>query len=108
MSRYSWTRRREASFVIHCDAPVRVAILPSSVIAVLSATNGIFSGTHLRKASLSLRASSSRTPQTTSTPASSRILMPRPETSGFGSFIAMTQRFTPASATALAHGPVRP
>ena len=53
-------------------------------------------------------ADAASTPQTTSTPASSRIRIPLPATSGFGSFIPMTTRRIPASATALAQGPVRP
>ena len=34
--RSSWTRRREASLLIHLESPVRVAILPSSVMAHLA------------------------------------------------------------------------
>ena len=36
--RSSWTRRRDASLLIHFESPVRVAILPSSVMAHLAWT----------------------------------------------------------------------
>ena len=38
--RISWTRRREASPVIQRASPVRVAVLPSRLMPILSVTCG--------------------------------------------------------------------
>ena len=70
------TRRRST-----CESPVRVATLPSSVIADLNSTHGRPVRACLRKAWLTSRARAASSPSatSTSTPSSRRIPRPRPE-----------------------------
>ena len=77
---------RLASPLIHCESPVRVATLPSSVIADLNSTHGRPTRACLRNAWLSSRALAASSPSasTTSTPSSRRIPRPRPEAFSVG------------------------
>ena len=63
---------------------------------------------YLAKASFSLRASDASSPSWTSIPAARNFAKPLPATSGLGSLMAATTRFTPAVISASAHGAVRP
>ena len=64
--------------------PVRVAILPSSVMALFKVTNGRRVVMYLTNASLSLCAAASHTPTVTAIPAAVRRARPVPATRGFG------------------------
>ncbi|CUB11222.1 hypothetical protein BN2127_JRS1_03008 [Bacillus cereus] len=94
--------------VIHLLSDKEVAIFPSNVTPDLIVTNGRFVMIYLLKTSFIFLDSSSHTPTSTSIPASCRILIPRPETSGFGSSVATTTFLIPACTIASAQGPVLP
>ena len=89
---------------------MRVATLPSSVIADLKSTNGRPVRACLRNGWLSSRARVASSPSATSTamPSSRRIPRPRPEAFSVGSSEATTTRAKPASRIASVHGGVRP
>ena len=88
---------RLSSLEIHFESPVRVATLPSSVIADLKRTHGRPVRACLRKAWLSSRARAASSPSATSTsmPSSRRIPRPRPEAFSVGSSEATTTRAMP-------------
>ena len=105
------TSRRESSPEIHLESPVRVATLPSSVIADLKSTNGRPVRACLRNGWLSSRARRGelavgdhrpRCPRRAGCP------RPRPEAFSVGSSEAITTRAMPASRIASVHGGVRP
>ena len=102
--------RRESSPEIHFESPVRVATLPSSVIADLKSTHGRPVRACLRNGWLSRRARAASSPSATSTsiPSSRRIPSPRPAAFSVGSSDATTTRAIPASMIASVHGGVRP
>ena len=79
--------RAQDSSEIHCESPVRVATLPSSVIADLNSTHGRPVRACLRKAWLTSRARRAMSPSatSTSTPSSRRIPSPRPDAFALGS-----------------------
>ena len=110
----SWDARnicpslRELSFVIHWDWPVKVAILPSRDIALFMVTNGLCVWINVKKYSFNWIHSSTHTSVVTFIPASVRIWMPLPATSGFGSVLPITTRAIPDSTTRFAHGGVFP
>ena len=89
---------------------MRVATLPSSVIADLKTTSGRPVRACLRKGWFSMRAASAMSPSTksTRTPSSRRIPGPRPAALGVGSSEAITTRRMPADRIASVHGGVRP
>ena len=89
--------RRESSPEIHFESPVRVATLPSSVIADLNSTHGRPVRACLRNGWLSRRARAASSPSAiaTSTPSSRRIPGPRPAALSVGSSEAMTTRRMP-------------
>ena len=101
---------RDASPEIHFESPVRVATLPSSVIADLKRTCGRPVRACLRNAWLSSRARTAGSPSatTTSMPSSRRIPSPRPDALSVGSSEATTTRAIPASTIASVHGGVCP
>ena len=103
-------RSRAASPEIHLESPVRVATLPSSVIADLKSTCGRPLRACLRKAWLSSRARIAGSPSatTTSTPSSRRMPSPRPDAFSVGSSEATTTRRMPASRIASVQGGVWP
>ena len=109
-ARQWWLRRRESSPEIHFESPVRVATLPSSVIADLNSTHGRPVRACLRKGWLSRRARAASSPSaiSTSMPSSRRIPSPRPAAFSVGSSDATTTRAMPASRIASVHGGVRP
>ena len=109
-ARQRWASSRLSSPLIHCESPVRVATLPSSVIADLNSTHGRPTRACLRKAWLSsrARAASSLSASSTSTPSSRRIPRPRPEAFSVGSSEATTTRLIPACRIASVHGGVLP
>jgi hypothetical protein len=109
-ARQRWARARLASPEIHCESPVRVATLPSSVIADLRTTSGRPVRACLRKGWLSMRAAAAMSPSTKSTltPSSRRMPGPRPAAFGVGSSDAITTRRMPAVRIASVHGGVRP
>ena len=89
---------------------MRVATLPSSVMADLKRIHGIPVRACLRKPWLSSRARVASSPSAivTSTPSSRRIPSPRPEAFSVGSSEATTTRPMPASRIASVHGGVWP
>ena len=89
---------------------MRVATLPSSVIADLKSTWGRPVRACLRNAWLRQRARPASSPSatTTSTPSSRRIPSPRPEAFSVGSSEATTTRPIPAARIASVHGGVCP
>jgi hypothetical protein len=89
---------------------VRVATLPSSVIADLKITSGRPVRACLRKGWFRILAASPICPSTKSTltPSSRRIPGPRPAALGVGSSEAITTREIPAETIASVHGGVRP
>ena len=103
----SW---RLSSPEIHLESPLRVATLPSSVIADLNRTQGRPVRACLRNGWLSRRARDASSPSamTTSIPSSRRIPRPRPEACSDGSSEATTTRPMPALRIASVHGGVRP
>ena len=109
-ARQWWASRREASPEIHLLSPVRVATLPSSVIADLKSTYGRPVRACLRNGWLSSRALAASSPPatTTSTPSSRRIPRPRPAAFSVGSSEPTTTRAMPASRIASVHGGVCP
>ena len=109
-ARQRCARARLASPEIHWESPVRVATLPSSVIADLKTTSGRPVRACLRKGWLSRRAASAISPSTkvTSTPSSRSIPGPRPAAFEVGSSEAITTRAIPAATIASVHGGVRP
>ena len=109
-ARQRWASRRLCSPEIHFESPLRVATLPSSVIADLNSTHGRPTRACLRKAWFSRRALAASSPSatTTSTPSSRRIPRPRPEAFSVGSSEATTTRPIPASRIASVHGGVLP
>ena len=108
MARSTCPSRREDSFVIHWDWPVKVAILPSSDIALLIVTKGLPVCIYVKKCSFSSAHSSLHTGQTTSMPASRSKSMPFPDTSGLGSVLPTTTLAMPASIIRSAQGGVLP
>ena len=102
--------RRLESPEIHFESPVRVATLPSSVIADLKSTHGRPVRACLRKAWLASRARAASSPPATSTrtPSSRRMPRPRPEAFSVGSSEATTTRPIPACRIASVHGGVLP
>src|SRR5918992_3516305 len=109
-ARQRCARARLASPEIHCESPVTVATLPSSVIADLKITSGRPVRACLRNGWFTSRAASASSPstQTTSTPPSRRIPGPRPAALLVGSSEAITTRAMPASRIASVQGGVRP
>ena len=109
-ARQRWARSRLSSPLIHFESPVRVATLPSRVIADLNSTHGRPTRACLRKAWLSSRALAASSPSasTTSTPSSRRIPSPRPEAFSVGSSEATTTRPIPACRIASVQGGVLP
>ena len=109
-ARQRCARARLASPEIHCESPVRVATLPSSVMADLKITSGRPVRACLRKGWFSMRAASPMWPSTksTRTPSSRRMPGPRPAAFGVGSSEAITTRAMPAETIASVHGGVRP
>ena len=109
-ARHRWASSRLASPLIHCESPVRVATLPSSVIADLNSTHGRPTRACLRNAWFSSRAlvASSPSASTTSTPSSRRIPRPRPAAFSVGSSEPTTTRLIPACTIASVHGGVLP
>src|SRR3954447_9696163 len=109
-ARQRWASSRLASEEIHLESPVRVATLPSSVIADLNRTHGRPVRACLRKAWLARRARAASSPPATSTvtPSSRRMPRPRPEAFSVGSSAATTTRRMPASRIASVHGGVLP
>ena len=93
-ARQRCARARLASPEIHCESPVAVATLPSSVIADLKITSGRPVRACLRKGWFSSRAAAATSPstQTTSMPSSRRIAGPRPAAFVVGSSEAITTR----------------
>ena len=89
---------------------MRVATLPSSVIADLNRTHGRPVRACLRNGWLSSRARAASSPSATSTsiPSSRRIPSPRPEAFSVGSSEATTTRRMPAATIASVHGGVLP
>ena len=81
-------------------SPVRVAILPSSVIAHFAMIHGRPVPTSFKYGAFSRRASASSKPTSTVTPAACNSAIPRPRTSENGSRWATTTRRTPDG-----HGP---
>jgi hypothetical protein len=102
------TWRRASSPVTQNDEPVRVAILPSAVMAYFSVTKGRWLPTHLKYASLSRRAASAPSPTLIAIPAAASACMPCPLTQGLGSSIAACTSRTPAAINASVQGGVRP
>src|SRR3569833_3377667 len=98
--------RREDSEEIHIESPVRVATLPSSVIADLNSTHGRPVRACLRNAWLDRRARAASSPPATSTrtPSSRRLPTPRPEAFSVGSSDATTTREMPAATIAAGRG----
>jgi hypothetical protein len=92
------------------ESPVRVATLPSSVIADLNRTHGRPVRACLRNGWLSSRARDRSSPSATATsiPSSRRIPRPRPEAFSVGSSEATTTRAIPASISASVQGGVWP
>src|ERR671918_7495 len=109
-ARQRCARARLASPEIHCESPLTVATLPSSVMADLKTTSGRPVRACLRKGWFRRRAFSAGSPsiQTTSTPSSRRIPGPRPAALVVGSSDAITTREMPASRIASVQGGVRP
>ena len=109
-ARQRCARARLDSPEIHWESPVRVATLPSSVIADLKTTSGRPVRACLRKGWLSSRAAAAdlAVEKSTSTPSSRRMPGPRPEALGVGSSEATTTRAMPASRIASVQGGVRP
>ena len=109
-ARQRCARARLASPEIHCESPVRVATLPSSVIADLKTTSGRPVRACFRNGWFSMRAASAMWPSTksTRTPSSRRIPGPRPAALGVGSSEAITTRVMPAETIASVQGGVRP
>jgi hypothetical protein len=105
-ARQRCARARLKSPEIHFESPVRVATLPSSVIADLKSTHGRPVRECLRKAWLSSRARAASSPSATSicTPSSRRIPRPRPLAFSVGSSEPTTTRAMPAASTASVHG----
>jgi hypothetical protein len=101
---------RLASPEIHFESPVRVATLPSSVIADLNTTCGRPERACLRNDWLSSRARAASSPSatSTSTPSSRRIPRPRPDAFSVGSSEATTTRVMPAARIASVQGGVCP
>ncbi len=99
-----------ASPLIHLESPVRVATLPSRVMADLNSTHGRPTRACLRKAWLSSRALAASSPSamTISTPSSRRIPSPRPDAFSVGSSDATTTRLMPAARIASVQGGVLP
>ena len=81
--RSSCTLARASGPVTHFDAPVRVAMRPSSETASLSETYGSPVVTHLAQGAMSARASFSLGPTTTSMPAARRRSTPPPSRAGW-------------------------
>src|SRR5439155_2383105 len=94
--------------VIQDEEPVRVAILPSAVIAYFNVRNGRPVRTHLKYASVNRLASGARSPTIVSIPASCRARRPPPFTHGLVSVSAACTEPTPAATMASTHGGVRP
>ena len=90
--------------VIHWLSPVDVAIRPSKDVAALTVTMGLPFETLLKNPSAACAASVSRTPSTTSIPASLSSEIPPPSTRGSGSLTPTTTRSTPATINASAQG----
>ena len=109
-TRQRCTRARLASPEIQCESPVRVATLPSSVMASLSTTWGQPVRACFRNGWLIRRAARATSPSTVSTsmPSSRSTPRPRPLTFAVGSSEATTTRLIPASRIASVHGGVRP
>ena len=101
----SWcTKRRASSEVTQRASPSAVAILPSRVIATLSATQGRRVVMYFRKMRFCSRISASSRPASTATPCARRISMPLPPTSGLGSVAPTTTRAMPAARMASVQG----
>ena len=109
-ARQWWAILLDASPEIHLLSPVRVATLPSSVMADLKSTYGRPVRACLRKGWFSSRALAASSPPatTTSTPSSRRIPRPRPAAFSVGSSEPTTTRAMPASRIASVHGGVCP
>ena len=101
-------RSRASGPVIHRDAPVRVAAFPSRVMAYFSTTKGRPVVMKWKNTSLRCRHPSSRTPVSTTVPASRSCAHPWPATKGFGSRAPTTTRAMPASRIASVQGGVLP
>ena len=106
-ARHAWPSARAASPVIHWLAPFCSAVRPSRLAAIFTRTHGRPVCTRLIQPRLSSRASASRKPTSTSTPAARSVLAPRAAT-GSGSRIAATTRTMPAASSSLVQGGVRP
>ena len=100
--------RRASRPVIHFDSPPAVAILPSSVIAAFTVTNGSPAVIQWLNAKLISAASSASTPRSTATPLRLSHRKARPAWAGFGSVAATTTLEMPASMMACVQGGVRP
>src|SRR5712671_4287418 len=107
-SRSTCPSRRDSRPLTQRESPERVAILPSSVTAALSMTQGSFRVMNLNHISFAASQASRSTPTSTRRPAARRRRMPRPWTRGFGSTLPITTRRTPEASTASVHGGVRP
>ena len=103
-------RARLASPEIHCESPVRVATLPSSVIADLKITSGRPVRACFRKGWFRRRALAASAPSAivTSRPSSRRMPGPLPAALGVGSSEAITTRAMPAPRIASVQAGVRP
>jgi hypothetical protein len=107
-ARQWWPSARAADPVIHWLRPLARAVLPSMLAATFRRTHGRPLVMRDTKPMLSSRASRSKSPVSTVTPAAASFLKPSPATRGFGSCIAATTRATPAPMRASAQGGVRP
>ena len=107
--RIPWTTVREASEVIHCDSPCRVAILPSTVMASFRMPKGfplglVFDECFVQLPGFGFEDSGSRFRSRLSGAEPFRVRSLR----DWDPSIALTARLTPALISASAQGPVRP
>ena len=100
--------RRASGPVIHFDSPLAVAILPSSVIAAFTVTNGSPAMIQWLNATLISAACSANKPCSTAMPLRLSHRKARPACSGLGSVAATTTLEMPALMMACVHGGVRP
>ena len=106
--RRACTSARLSGPLIQRACPVRLAVLPSSVIAHLTITHGRPVVTRFVNGAIRARASPSRTPTVTSTSAARSAATPPPAVCGAGSAAPITTRATPARSTASVQGGVLP
>ena len=107
-ARSSWTFARASSPVTQRDAPVRVAMRPSSDRPSLMPTYGRPRVMNFAQGASSSVAGRCSCITVTSTPSARSRSMPLPGTFGFGSRAPTTTRATPAARMASTHGAVRP